>query len=323
MELNAVLKELKRVTGRYGDARGSPKKMNKWRDEMERLTQRKEELECRWGDATTRSSTKDWLKIDEVPEFDSLLRMRDGKPDLEIIKGGKKGKRGWQEAYAYKTFPYRKLTSRTIDDGRKRYNAARNAAQNAIRALDIVIPGLRVTWKNDTALGTYDDENNTIDIGLGEIAAATKSQKGAHNLAVQTIKHEFARAIWRRMDMETRREWMGVVRSIGPMSDDDRNRRDGAKDGIHFLGTCRFGKEADVRSDKELGWLFAAAESHSIVLEAVGADEEDYYNPNKNFDLDNNPGQIAKYRRNRNRLLKAYKRMFGHLGVAENFAKIS
>ena len=34
------------------------------------------------------------------------------------------------------------------------------------------------------------------------------------------------------------------------------------------LAHAGFGKEADVRSDRELGWLFAAAESHSIVLEA-------------------------------------------------------
>ena len=320
-ELNATLKELKKTHRGYDDASDSPNKMDKWLVEMERLTQRKEELEVKWGDATTKSCVDDWLRIDKPPEFDSLLRMKDGKPDLELKKDTKTNGKSWQENYMLVTS--RKITQKSIDSGRKRYNAARDAALNAISSLDIVIPGLRVMWKNDTAFGTYDDKCNTIDIGLGEITAYTKSVQAAHNLAVQIIKHEFAHAIWQRMDIETRMEWMEAVRSAGPISDYDRKHREDAKYGCHFRGTYRFGKVTDVHSDKKHGWLIAAAESHCIVLETIGADEDEYYNPHMNVDLGDDPGQIAKYRKNRRRLLGSYKRIFGHLGVAENFARIS
>lgn len=294
--------------------------MDKWLADMERLTQSKEELEVKWGDATTKSSVDDWLRMDKPPEFDSLLRMKDGKPDLEV--GGRPGRRNWQEDYAFVISPYRKITQEVIDNGRERYNAARNAALRTIRSLDIVIPGLHLTWKNNT-FGMYDDRRNIIDIGLGKIAVHTQSVQEAHNFAGRLIKHEFGHAIWQRMDMNVRREWMEAVRRAGPMSDYDRKWRDDAKREGIVVGKYMFGKTAVVRSSGELGWFDAANESHSITLEAIGADEDVYYNPQKNFDLDDDSKQIAKYRKNRMVLTRVYRRIFGHLGVAENFARIT
>lgn len=274
----------------------------KWWDDMNRINARVKELEKAWAPPSGGGKAGVAMTVGKLPTW------KEAHQAHVDYYAEKKREYGWD----YR--PHAKGTQ-------ERYGPVVEGLMEALEGVDITIPGLRVNFDVDSGvMGNWEEKTNTITLDPLEIAEVARSPEGARALAIACVKHEFGHAVWQRLPREDRDEWVAAVRAAGPMSQYDEGHRESAREKATTRGWTYEGDEE--YTDSEFNWHLAAEESHNIALEAIGADEDLYYSPRYNSDMEGvEPEKIAKWKRNRRRLTKKYVKLFGHLGIAENFAR--